>query len=608
MRISALLFILCAIFALSPPLSAPASDSDEIPIPAIKPDVKKAAKKKTVEKEKTADIPQPLKKPNANIAKNEKLAKNYQKPISGKNAIRYREIFTLQAQGDIKTADAKIKKLSDDRLMGHVLHQRYMLSGYNSSFDELKIWLSAYSDHPGAHKIHALALRKKPEDFDERLTVPQSRNYIRRRIETTMVSALNYTSSRPRNVETAQKIATLNKTIRSRIYQDRPTEALMMLKQDENTNLLDTVEYDILRGQIAASYLYNGKTDEAFDLASAAAGRSGLHVPMAGWVAGLVAWMREDYDAAARYFEITGRSNYASSWTKAAGAYWAARAHMRMGNVKEISIWLNRAVSHPRTFYGLIATRALGQDFNFDWHTPTFTKENYKILSQTRAGFRAIALVEAGQNTRAEAELIRINPRDVNLRAALLSFSSYAKLPGIALRLGDTDAALYPISPWQPESGYRVDKALIHAIARQESRFDPMAESPSGALGLMQLIPSTARSVGLQDKDDLENPAINLELGQRYLLKLQKERAVRNDIFRLLIAYNGGPGNLKKWSARWPAVNDPLLFVELIPSGETRAYVERVLSNYWIYRLRDDMPTPTLDAVTSGNPAKYAAR
>ncbi len=234
-----------------------------------------------------------------------------------------------------------------------------------------------------------------------------------------------------------------------------------------------------------------------------------------------------------------------------------------------------------------------------------------------------MALVAAGQPHLAENELQRINATDDDLRDAILAYANYANLPALAMRLGNVvsssegkfyDAALYPKAPWEPDNGYKVDPALINAIARQESRFDPGAESPSGALGLMQLMPGTASAIShdlrVSDSEKeyrLKDPQLNLEIGQRYIQDLLKDRSVQGDILKLLVAYNAGPGNLSRWKRQWSDVDDPLLFIELIPSAQTRSYVERVLSNYWIYRLRENQRTPTLDALAEGRPALYAS-
>lgn len=539
-----------------------------------------------------------------------------EKPIRRDQAALYKDIFELQRQGNMKAADTLIAALEDPRLIGHVLLQRYMHpKAYNSTFTELRRWLELFADHPGAERIYKLALARKPQGANTGLQSPEKVRGIVRTHEPTMRKGQRYLSSRQRTDEQQQTLDALKREIRALVRKDRPSQAYQRLQA--NAGVFDNVEYDILQGEIASGYLHNGKTLEAGKLAAQSVKRSGLHVPRAGWVAGLVAWQGKHYSAAARYFEVVARSPYASGWTAAAGAYWAARAHMRTGNVKGVSLWLRRGLSQPRTFYGLISTRALGRDFDFNWKIPAFTKAHMDILSKIPAANRAMALVLAGQPDLAQAELIRIRPENDEQHKALLSYAAYANLPGLALRAANSasnedggfyDAALYPTGPWQPVEGYKIDPALVHAIMRQESRFDPRAKSPSGAKGLMQLMPATARSLADEKDAPLDHPETNLELGQRYLENLLDSQVVENDLLYLLIAYNAGPGNLAKWKKRWSDVKDPLLFIELIPSSETRAYVERVLSNYWIYRLREGQDTPTLDAVAAGQPAKYNAK
>ena len=74
-------------------------------------------------------------------------------------------------------------------------------------------------------------------------------------------------------------------------------------------------------------------------------------------------------------------------------------------------------------------------------------------------------------------------------------------------------------------------------------------------------------------------------------------------------AYNGGPGNLRKWQnrARKGAYTDALMFIESIPARETRIFIERVLSNLWMYRERLGEPAPSLDALAAGKRPTYVA-
>jgi len=136
-----------------------------------------------------------------------------------------------------------------------------------------------------------------------------------------------------------------------------------------------------------------------------------------------------------------------------------------------------------------------------------------------------------------------------------------------------------------------------------ESNFDPSAVSAAGARGLMQLMPVTALSVGsdeLQSDGSLHDPAVNLELGQRYVLLLAAEDAIDGDLLRLLASYNAGPSAYLHWAPTIHDNDDPLLFIEAIPFDETRHFVERALTYTWIYAARLHVPAPSLDEMAAG--------
>lgn len=149
----------------------------------------------------------------------------------------------------------------------------------------------------------------------------------------------------------------------------------------------------------------------------------------------------------------------------------------------------------------------------------------------------------------------------------------------------------YPKAYWDEVSAlaekYEIDPFLILALAREESRFNPYAKSKSNALGLMQLMPATAKHVAQQLKikykqeNNLYDPETNLKLGTHYLSYLL-ERFDKN-VYLALAGYNGGPTNTHKW---WNnrKTNDIDEFIESIPLEETRFYIQKVLSSYWIYK------------------------
>ena len=133
---------------------------------------------------------------------------------------------------------------------------------------------------------------------------------------------------------------------------------------------------------------------------------------------------------------------------------------------------------------------------------------------------------------------------------------------------------------------WNIPPALVFAIIRQESAFNPKARSPADAFGLMQLIPSTARSIAIQIKKpyngtkDLYDPLKNITLGTFYIKKLLK-RYDGSFIFSLA-AYNAGGTPVKKWKSSLDKTNS-LEFIENIPYEETRAYVKLLIRNFIVY-------------------------
>ncbi len=545
------------------------------------------------------------------------------KKMSEDDANIYKEIFAAQAKGDIERADELLLTLKDFRLLGHVLQQRYLHpTAYVSSFEELANWLELYADYPGASKVYRLAAAKNSKR--EALRKPVSVKGIHGYLESADDRSKAYVSPRDRSASTRKEVGRIVRSIRREVDLGSPAKALKLLEDKNTKALLDETEQDILKGYIAYGELHSGNYEKAFTHAHAAVSRSGNKVPLAGWVAGLVNWRKGKYELAAKYFEVAASSPYASGWTISASAYWASRSHMRTGNYRAVSYWLQKSSEWPRTFYGLIATRALGRNYAFNWDIPVYTDRHRKIIVSNPAARRTLLLLQADQTRLAEAELRQIDASENDeIGTALLAYASHESLPSLAMKLANAiphpkggfyDAALYPIVPWQPKEGYKVDLALIHAIMRQESRFDPAAENRSGATGLMQLMPATASYVdgnqnykGSDGRFHLKDPLVNIELGQSYVEDLLGHNNIDRDLFALAIAYNAGPGKLARWKDKLRNIEDPLLFVESIPVAQTRAYVERVLANYWIYRMRLGQPTPTLDAVASGKWARYVS-
>lgn len=539
--------------------------------------------------------------------------------LSVEDAARYAHIFAFQDIGNFSAADTEIEKLHDRRLMGHVYYQRYMHSDYKTGYAEMASWLKSYSDHPGAQAIYDLAQRRKSKTDTAPLTAPKSARGVsgQHDFDVGQAAPALMTKYTPR----ARDIIRL---IDSRLA-DSPTAALKKLNTPEAKTIFKDVQYDSLRTDIASSYFFNGKPQEAFTLAAASADRSGSELPMAGWTAGLAAWKLGKFDDAAKYFKKAATAQRASPWMASAGAFWAARSYEKMDETGKADDWMEKAAEYPRTFYGIIAARATGEDMgNFNWDLPSLTERHIRVLSAIPAGRRAIALADAERPDLAEAELRQINPGDNHLlQEAVIALSGQKGMPALAMRVGSAfkrkngdlyDAALYPNAPWKPEKGFEVDRALVYAFIRQESNFDPNARNRgSGAQGLMQLMPATARHVAKatgdeMDQDKLRDPTVNIDLGQKYLNELLQKEVVDGNLFKLAVAYNAGPGKLARWQKAVDAENDPLLFIESIPAAETRIFVERVVANYWIYRMKFRQSASSLDNVAEGEWPVYVAQ
>ena len=408
----------------------------------------------------------------------------------------------------------------------------------------------------------------------------------------------------------------LYSTIRDELRQGRPSYALRLLERDPMGKNLKNAEYDRLRGAIAQSYMIEGKLTEARNLAELAVTRSGAQAPLAAWVGGISSWRQKDFKTAYRHFSVVGRSPSAGDWLQSAGSFWASRAAYRSGQFNKVDEWLEQAANHPRTFYGLIAIKALDEDYSFNWSEPSLGWKQKSKLDNDPNITEAFRQSGAGNVMAAVSTLSQsgwLKSRET--REQVLAHALRKKQTSLVLHLARTtrdakgrfyDAALYPVATWEPKSGYNVDKALVYALIRQESRFNPHAKSGTGATGLMQILPSTAKYMNGGADVILTTPEANIALGQKYIRHLLSDNAVNNDLFKMMVAYNAGPGNLAKWKNQLKGVDDPLLFIESIPSGETRAFVERVMVNYWIYRIRMGQDTPSLDAIAQADQADYA--
>lgn len=503
--------------------------------------------------------------------------------------VLYQNIFDLQKSAKWNRADRLIRQVDDKVLMGHVLYQRYMHpTGYRARWRELRDWLKQYADHPRAWRVYKLAQKRKPSGVSMPKR-PPARAYFNEKLSSAPVLFQTRTKRRIKN--------RVNWYVRN----ERPTQALKYIQQRQQNRKLKAAETDFLKSLIARSYYIEGKVPEALDLAKQAT-RSRRYVQMADWHSGLAAYRLGQWDLALSYFEHLAENRTASAKLRARGSFWAARVLRAQGEIARAEVHLRAAAASGRHFYALLAMQQIRNGLSIDWRR---ADDNTGQLFSTHPALRrAEALRDAAQDELAELELLYLHERlnDAEARA-LLSYARQNEYPAVQLALAGRLGNRFPNGLPLPlyEGSYPVpalettslDRALVLALIRQESRFKAHAKSHAGARGLMQIMPGTAAFVTgdrslyrRSGRDQLLDIDLNLEIGQKYLQMLLAEDQFDGNLIYALGAYNGGPGNMRRWRRELSQVSDPLVFIESLPAPETRDYIQKVMTNIWVYRDR----------------------
>jgi soluble lytic murein transglycosylase len=309
----------------------------------------------------------------------------------------------------------------------------------------------------------------------------------------------------------------------------------------------------------------------------------------------------------------------ASGWQ-----YWKARALEQDGQTKAANS-LYAAVAQHTTFYGLLAADRLGQDY-------TSLQQPAIDRSQRVAGLQKVAALQRtvewfALGNRAQGRKEWFNALKQMDKEGILAAAD------LALQAGDPNLAIWTIArakEWDEvnlrfplvhtdlvteqarEQG--IQPAWIMGIMRRESAFDASAESGAKAVGLMQLIPPTAKAVGrklglsINGKEDMLSPATNIKLGSAYLKDMLGK--FNGNYAQATAAYNAGPGRPVQWAPA-TAINADQ-WIESIPFTETREYVQAVMSYTTIYdyklnqgkgrRLSERLPPITPNAPTTPPP------
>ncbi len=318
-----------------------------------------------------------------------------------------------------------------------------------------------------------------------------------------------------------------------------------------------------------------------------------------GWIA--LSFLDDAKTAATHFAKMAALSTLPDSVTQA--NYWLGRALTKSGKAADGKAAFKIAAAYPTVYYGLLARQELGLK-PVELRAMPAWKDSEAAFNRNEV-VQAINLLVANGETDKAGTLLRTLAQSLKTGGELVLAARLAQTIDahhLAISIADiADQRGMPLDIFSfPKDGLpaskvaAVDTAAIYAIARQESRFQVNAVSSSGARGLMQLMPGTAKEtagkIGLAYSAAklTSDPLYNTQLGASYL-----DRQLETYDGSLLLAaaaYNAGPGNANKWITAFgdPRSSnvDPVTWVELIPFQETRKYVQRVFGNYMVYRAR----------------------
>lgn len=355
---------------------------------------------------------------------------------------------------------------------------------------------------------------------------------------------------------------------------------------------------------VARRLVEQGKDKLAYDLLSqpVPGEQSGAHAEddfLAGWIA-----LRRLGEPQAGYEHFTRLYQAAKlPISRSRDAYWAGRAAEALGAGGDPQRWFAAAADYETTYYAELAAARLGRA------TSPRVAPDPPVSPDDIAHFDANELVRAvrmlaeiGGDEIGKPFLLRLSaaaatPAEQKLIATLADATHHPDVAIAAAKRAAPDGLpplelSFPVVPVQGDGS--VEKPLILAIVRQESAFDTLATSGADARGLMQLQPATAKQVAkslslpFSAGRLLTDPTYNVTLGYSYFERMLDKFS--GSYVLSIAAYNAGPARVAQWVNDYgdprTAAIDVADWIELIPFGETRNYVQRVLENLQIYRLR----------------------
>ena len=402
---------------------------------------------------------------------------------------------------------------------------------------------------------------------------------------------------------------------------NRTVEAadLLLSAPRESADIIDGDEWWTERRIVARKLLDLGDARKAYAICAghgAVGPASSIEAEFhSGWIA--LRFLDDAKTAATHFDAIAALAETPIS--KARAAYWQGRAAEALGSSDDATRHYAEAARYDITFYGQLAAARLGQtSLSLRMTAPVTGDARNDAVRVTEylygLGARDIALplaIDIGRSEAVEAQVGALG--DVLERNrdawATLTVGKAATQRGMAL--DDTAFPTFGIPNFRPLPN-SADLSVVYAIARQESEFEQRSLSTAGAKGLMQMISSTARSTAMRagvsyDDGRLANdPAFNAQLGAAHLGTLLDEEG--GSYILTFAAYNAGGKAVKDWIAtygdpRKPGI-DVVDWIERIPYSETRNYVQRVMENLQIYRVKLGRPSVLVVGVETPHAGK----
>jgi soluble lytic murein transglycosylase len=398
--------------------------------------------------------------------------------------------------------------------------------------------------------------------------------------------------------------------IRWMVRHDRIDDAtrLMLAAAPETMAFQDTDEWWRERRSLARKLLDQGKFEAAYQVVRDAAlpaneyYRADYHF-MCGWIA--LRYRNDPVTARTHFVHIDDDS--ANPIVLARANYWRARVAEAIGEKDAMRASYEAAARYPTAYYGQLARARLGLDrYELRVPVPANPADDAALADErVRAADMLYALGERDVVLYFVADLAE-QTTDMTVLVALAELTGRRNDARAMLQIGKPalgrglalDKYAFPTIgiPQHSPIGAEIERSVIYSVARTESAFDQRDKSSANAVGLMQVTPEagrdTAKRFGVAYDWDrmVSDPVYNTQMGAAELSALLKEYAGSH--IMTFAGYNAGRGRVRDWVKLYGDPRDPNVdavdWVERIPFSETRNYVQRVIENLQVYRVRFD--------------------